>query len=359
MDLNEIRSAIDQIDSKILKLLNDRMEQALLAKRFKSSIEDLGREKAIMDKLKNSPNTLLENELKESIYKTIFSWSKKLQEKDCKVIGFQGDHGAYSEDAARNWDKELLAISCTTFNDVFERVNSNLFDYGIVPVENTLGGIVGPVNELLINTEVFIVGAVDMPVCHNLLVLPGADHREIKEVYSHTQALSQCRSFLARNKLTPVPFYDTAGAARMLTEMKPRGAACIAGALAAELYSLEILKENIQDFNNNRTRFLILAKEKSECQGTKCSVTFTTQHKPGALFNVLRVFADAGINLTRMESIPTEPGHYSFLIDFEGNDSDPVVKDVLGRVTEVASNFKVLGCYIEKFIKNQDFRVEE
>ncbi|MCL2155601.1 MAG: chorismate mutase [Leptospirales bacterium] len=350
MDLNEIRSTIDRIDSKILKLLNDRMEQSLLAKKFKSSIEDLEREKAIMEKLKNSSNLLLESEFKEDIYSLIISWSKKLQARDYKVIGFQGEHGAYSEDAARHWDKELLAVQCTTFNEVFERVDSNLFDFGIVPVENTLGGIVGPVNELLINTEAFIVGAIDMPVCHNLLALPGTDHREIKEVYSHTQALSQCRSFLARNKLTPVPFYDTAGAARMLTEAKPRGAACIAGRLAAELYGLEILKDNIQDFSNNRTRFLVLANEKSECKGIKCSVTFSVLHKPGTLFNVLRVFADAGINLTRMESIPTEPGNYSFLIDFEGYDKDPVVEEVLNRATEITTNFKLLGCYIEKII---------
>jgi prephenate dehydratase/chorismate mutase/prephenate dehydratase len=350
MDLNEIRSTIDRIDSKILKLLNDRMEQALLAKRFKSSIEDLEREKAVIEKIKNSPNPLLEPGLKENIYKLVISWSKELQAMDCKIIGFQGEHGAYSEDAARKWDKDLLAIPCTTFNEVFEGVNSSLFDFGIVPVENTLGGVVGPVNELIANTEVFTVGAVDMQVSHNLLALPGTDYREIKEVYSHTQALSQCRGFLARNKLTSVPFYDTAGAAKMLAEAKPRGTACIAGKLAAELYTLEIIKENIQDFSSNRTRFLVLAKEKSENEGTKCSATFSAQHKPGALFNVLRVFADAGINLTRMESIPIEPGNYSFLIDFEGNDRAPIIKDALNRVMEVTTNFKLLGCYIEKFI---------
>jgi len=352
MNLNEIRTTIDRIDSKILKLLNDRMEQALLAKRFKSSIEDLDREKAIMEKLKKSPQSLLDSELKENIYKLIISRSKELQARDCKIIGFQGEHGAYSEDAARKWDNDLIAIPCTTFNDVFEGVNSCWFDFGIVPVENTFGGIVGPVNELLTNVEVFVAGAVDMQVSHNLLALPGTDYREIKEVYSHTQALAQCRGFIARNKLTPVPFYDTAGAAKMLAETKPRGTACIAGTLAAELYNLDIIKDSIQDFSNNRTRFLVLAKEKQESKGTKCSAAFSAQHKPGALFNVLRVFADAGINLTRMESIPIEPGNYSFLIDFEGNDNDPVIKDALNKVTEVTTNFKLLGCYIEKVISN-------
>ncbi|MCL1865630.1 MAG: prephenate dehydratase [Spirochaetes bacterium] len=355
MDLNKIRSTIDQIDSKILKLLNDRMEQALLAKRFKNSIEDLERENAIMEKIKTSPNLLLEPEFKESIYGLIISWSKKLQARDYKVIGFQGEHGAYSEDAACKWDNDLLAIPCTTFNEVFERVNSGLFDFGIVPVENTRAGIVESVYELLINTEVFIAGAIDIPICHNLLAPPGTDHREIKEVYSHSQALSQCRSFLARNKLTPVPFYDTAGSARMLAEAKPRGAACISGKLAAELYNLEVIKDNIQDFKNNRTRFLVLSKENSECQGTKCSVTFSVQHKSGALFSVLKIFADAGINLTRIESIPTEPGSYSFFIDFEGSNNDPAVQEVLNDVAEATTDFRLLGCYIEKFIINQNF----
>ncbi len=359
MKLNEIRTNIDQIDSKILKLLNDRMEQALLAKKFKNSIEDPEREKAIMEKLKHTPNSLLDSVLTESIYKLILSWSKELQAKDCMVIGFQGEHGAYSEDAARRWDKDLLTIPCTTFNGVFEGVSSGMFDYGVVPVENTLGGIVGPVNELLINTELFIVGAVDMPIHHNLLMLPGTDHREIREVYSHSQALSQCRRFLSRNNLTPVPFFDTAGAARMLTETKPRAAACIAGRLAAELYNLEILKDNIQDSNINRTRFLILARERAETSGTKCSITFSTAHKSGTLFGVLEIFASAGINLTRIESIPTQPGSYSFFLDFDGSDKDPVVVDALEKAGNSTLDLKLLGCYVEKNIDDQTIKGEE
>ena len=359
MKLNEIRTTIDQIDSKILKLLNDRMEQALLAKKFKNVIEDPEREKAIMDKLKNTPNSLLDPALTESIYKLIISWSKELQSKNSLVIGFQGEHGAYSEDAARRWNSDLLTIPCTTFNGIFEGVNSGMFDFGIVPVENTLGGIVGPVNELLINTGLFIIGAVDMPIHHNLLMLPGTDHREIREVYSHSQALMQCRRFLSRNNLTPVEYYDTAGAARMLTETKPRGAACIAGKLAAELYSLEVLKDNVQDSDINRTRFLILAREKSETSGTKCSITFTTAHKSGTLFGVLEIFASAGINLTRIESIPTEPGSYSFFLDFDGSDKDPKIISALEKAGNSTEDMKLLGCYVEKFIDNQTIKGEE
>jgi prephenate dehydratase/chorismate mutase/prephenate dehydratase len=288
----------------------------------------------------------------------IFTWSKELQAKDYRVIGFQGEHGAYSEEAARLWNIKLVTMPCTTFNEVFEGVSSGMFDYGVVPVENTLGGIITTVNDLLTSTELQIVGAVNMPVHHSLLMLPGTDHREIREVYSHSQALSQCRRFLSRNNLTPIPFYDTAGAARMLTEKKIMGAACIAGRLAAELYNLEILKENIEDSDINRTRFLILSTAKSAEKGNKCSITFTTAHKSGTLFKVLEVFANSGINLTRIESIPTGPGNYSFLVDFEGSDTDPVVTAALEKTKKISSGLKLLGCYVEKNIEESSRRAE-
>ncbi len=353
MNLNEIRNNIDQIDAKILKLLNDRMEQALLSKKFKTAIEDPEREKQLLEKVRKSPNALLDGDLTESLYQNIISWSKKLQAKDHLVIGFQGEHGAYSEEAAREWDRDLVAIPCTTFNDVFSGVDSGMFDYGIVPVENTLGGIVGSVNELLTNTELKIVGAIDMPIHHSLLMQPGTDHREIREVYSHSQALSQCRRFLLRNNLTLVPYYDTAGAAKMISEARPRGAACIAGKLAAELYGLDILKENIEDANANRTRFLVLAKVKEPQSGDKCSITFRTEHKSGTLFGVLEVFAKAGINLTRIESIPGEPGDYSFLLDFSGSDKDETVQETIKKAEAITTDLKILGFYNEIMVENR------
>jgi len=353
MNLDEIRNNIDQIDAKILKLLNDRMEQALLSKKFKTSIEDTTREEQLLEKVRNSPNTLLDGNLKETLYKTIITWSKKLQGKNHMVIGFQGEHGAYSEEAARHWDQKLVTIPCTTFNDVFAGVDSGMFDYGIVPVENTLGGIVGTVNELLTDTELRIIGAVDMPIHHSLLMHPGTDHREIREVYSHSQALSQCRRFLQRNNLTLVPYYDTAGSAKMISDSKPRGAAAIAGTLAAKLYGLEVLKENIEDSDTNRTRFLVLSKDFEPESGDKCSLTFKTEHKSGTLFGVLELFAKAGINLTRIESIPGDPGSYSFLLDFTGSDKDKKIQDIIEKAKEITTDCKLLGCYSEIIVENK------
>jgi prephenate dehydratase/chorismate mutase/prephenate dehydratase len=199
----------------------------------------------------------------------------------------------------------------------------------------------------LISTELSAVGAVELQIHHCLLALPGTDHREIRSVYSHPQALSQCRLFLARNNLEPVSYYDTAGAAKMLSEDKPKAAAVIASALSAELYHLEIIKEDIQDLRRNVTRFLVLSRENKDQMGAKCSVIFSTEHKAGTLFRVLNVFAERDINLTRIESIPNEPGNYAFFLDFMGSEKDERVVEALEETKKMTTHFRLLGCYKE------------
>ena len=348
MDLKEIRKNIDVLDSKILKLLNDRMEQVLMAKKFKSQIEDREREKKLLDRIRRNSTGLINAEFIERIYTEIIKESKHLQQKDYKLIAFQGEHGAYGEAASREWNSGLIPMPCGEFAEVFEGATSGLYDYGIVPVENILGGVVGQVNELLINTDLNVVGAVELPIHLCLLALPGTDHREIRAVYSHPQALAQCRHFLARNKLEPVQYYDTAGAAKMLAEKRPKGSAAIASKLSAQLYDLEIIKENIEDLNRNMTRFLVLSKEENREEGNKCSVIFSTEHKAGTLFRVLEVFARENINLTRIESIPTEPGNYAFFLDFMGSNKHESVVKALGEAEEITSNLKLMGCYKER-----------
>ncbi|RLB28020.1 MAG: bifunctional chorismate mutase/prephenate dehydratase [Deltaproteobacteria bacterium] len=348
MNLKEIRKNIDVLDSKILKLLNDRMEQVLMAKKFKSQIEDREREKEVLDRIRRNSTGLINAEFIEKIYIEIIKESKHLQRKDYKLIAFQGEHGAYGEAASREWNSGLIPMPCGEFAEVFEGVTSGLYDYGIVPVENTLGGVVGQVNELLIHTDLNVVGAVELPIHLCLLTLPGTDHREIRAVYSHPQALAQCRHFLARNKLDPVQYYDTAGAARMLVEERPKGSAAIASKLSAQLYDLEIMKEDIEDLDRNMTRFLVLSKEENREEGNKCSIIFSTEHKAGTLFRVLEVFARENINLTRIESIPDEPGNYAFFLDFMGSNKDESVVRALEEVEEITSNFKLMGCYKER-----------
>ena len=347
MDLTQIRDRIDQNDRRLLMLLQGRMEMALMSKRFKKRIEDPDREKALLEKVKSGSSRLLRPEFIERIFLEILRESKEWQQQDYQLAAFQGEHGAFSEEAAGEWDSNLIPVPCLSFADVFEGTLAGDFDYGIVPVENSLGGSVGEVNRLLIQTGLKVVGALDLSIHQCLLALPGTDHREIRKVYSHPQALAQTRRFLERNKLEAVPFPDTAGAARMLAEKKPEGSAAIAGRLAADRYQLEIIKENIEDLETNRTRFLVLAREPNPKGGEKCSIVFSTEHKAGTLFRVLEVFARADVNLTRIESMAHEPGNYAFLLDFIGFDQAPLVRDLLQKVEGLSTGFKLLGCYRE------------
>lgn len=348
MNLKTIRKNIDLLDSEILKLLKDRMEQILLTKKFKSQIEDSQRENEVLERIRQNSTGLINADFIEKIYIEIIKESKNLQQNDWELIAFQGEHGAYGEVASRKWNSDFIPIPCREFADVFEGVKDGLYDFGIVPVENTLGGVVGPVNELLINSELNFVGAVELPIHLCLLALPETDHREIHAVYSHPQALAQCRRFLARNRLDPVQYHDTAGAAKMLMETRPKASAAIASKLSAELYNLEILKEDIEDLDRNLTRFIVLSREKNPEDGDKCSIIFSTEHKAGTLFRVLEVFAKKNINLTRIESIPDEPGNYAFFLDFVGSNKDKKVVEALDEVKEITRSLRLMGCYKER-----------
>lgn len=351
MDLESIRKNIDILDGKIIKLLNDRMEQAVLSRKFKTGILDTSREEQIYEKIRENSQNLLNGDFLLDLYKTIITESKNLQSKDLKLMAFQGEHGAYSEVAAKGWDSDCVPMPCMEFADVFEGVKNGLYDYGIVPVENTLGGIVSQVNDLMIHTDLFVVGAIEIPISHCLVTYRGNDYREIREVYSHVQALAQCRHFLARNKLTPVQFYDTAGAAKMLSEKGKKNVAAISSKLAAQLYNLEIIKESVEDHDINRTRFLVLSKRENKESGTKCSIVFSTAHKSGTLFGVLEQFAAADLNLTRIESVPNQKGTYAFFLDFIGSNEEENVMEVLKKVAAISDDFRVLGCYNEVSVK--------
>ncbi len=349
MKLNLLRENIDIIDQKLIKLLNDRMEQAVMSRKLKEKVEDTGREENVIEKIRDSSTGLLDPDFTEKLYRLIIEESKKLQNEKKMIIGFQGEHGAYSEEAAKVWNRNIVTVPCVEFADVFEGVEAGLFDYGIVPVENNLGGIVGEVNSLLLKKDLKVIDALDIAVSHCLMMLPGTDYREIRNAYSHSQALSQCREFLSRNKLESIPYYDTAGAARMISRKQLKGSAAIASKLSAKLYNLEIIKENIQDRDNNRTRFFIISKEAVKTvKGSKCSIVFSTEHKAGTLFSVLDQFAKAKINLTRIESVPSEPGEFAFFLDFQAEEGSEQMKNIFESLSKVTTNIKILGFYNER-----------
>jgi len=352
MSLDNLRRKINRIDYGILKLLQERTELALRTKKFKEAIHDREREAQILEQLKkySSILNLIQGDFVEKLFTEIIRENRKFQEKKKSLIGFQGEHGAFGEVAARYYDSDLVTIPCSEFVDVFEAVEREYMDFGVVPVENSLGGAVTQVNELLIKTNLKVAAAVKLRINHCLLALPESDYRELRVVYSHPQALSQCRNFLNRNNLETRPFYDTAGAAQMLAREKPKMAATIASKLCAELYNLEIIKENIEDNPSNFTRFFILAREEKKVPANRCSIVFSTPHKAGTLFSVLRIFAEADINLTRIESLPfrDDPGHYVFFLDFQCEDVQNSIEDILEKVKQKIKIFKYLGCYQEE-----------
>ncbi len=350
MNLNAIRNKIDCIDSQILELIYERMELGLRTKGQKLTVTDKEREKEVLDNIMRFSGGLLPVEFIQNLYKIIIEESKRLQAGGCLLIGFQGEHGAYSELAARKYAPDIIPIPCQEFREVFEGIKNKTFDFGVVPAENSIEGSVNEVNDLLVASDLAIVGEISLPVNHCLLTLPETDYREIRLVYSHPQALAQCREFLHRQKLEPRSFYDTAGAAKMLSSLRPGAAAAIASPDCEKFYGLKILKENIQDEMTNRTRFIVLALEKKVEGGNKGSIIFALKDEAGALCELLKIFSDRRINLTRIESRPQKfhPGQHLFLADFEGSDSEARVKEALAEVQQKATFYKFLGCYPEE-----------
>lgn len=349
-DLNNIRKKIDIIDWEIMQLLNQRMEIAVRSRSLKRQVFDPVREEQIIKNVRRYSHRLMRQDLAEDIYKQILEESKNIQEKDLVLIGFQGEHGAYSEAASLMHNPSLIPIPCKEFYEIFHEVMVGQLDFGIVPVENSLEGAVTQVNDLLIETELKIVGEIEIPIHHTLLALPDTEYRDLKVVYSHPQALAQCREFIKRHKLEPKPFYDTAGAAKMLSDTRQDASCVIANKLCADLYNLEIVQEDVEDHKSNSTRFLILSKNENPEPGDKCSIIYTLNDKAGALFSVLKVFSDRAINLTRIESRPlrSDPGNYVFFTDFEGSRADQNVLDALNEIQKQVRSFKFCGCYVSR-----------
>jgi prephenate dehydratase len=347
MKPEEIRRKINKIDREMLVLLQERMGLALRSKKFKETHSDSAQENDLLARVERLNLDLIESSFTRQLLKTIVQETKRLQDENRSLAAFQGEHGAYGEVAARQLVPKGAYIPCLEFIDVFHGVEEGYFDLGVVPVENSLEGAVTQVNDLLTTTDLKVIGEVKVAVNHCLLATETTDYRDIRQVFSHPQALAQCRNFLMRNKLEPRPYYDTAGAAKMLARENPRAAAAIASSLCAELYDLEIIKESIEDGPSNSTRFLLLAREPHPDNGDKTSIIFAVPHEAGRLYAVLRLFADAEINLTRIASMPlrSDPGNYSFFLDFEGSEKDAKVAGVLKQMEGLTKWVKYLGSY--------------
>ena len=265
-------------------------------------------------------------------------------------VAFQGEVGAYSEDAAiKFFNGNVDTVYCRTISDVFNKVRNGVF--GIVPVENSLGGSIGSVLDAFETCSAKICGEVIVKIEHCLISHKETKITLIKNVYSHPQALLQCRNFLEKHKFNIVPEYDTAGSVSIIKSKNLHYSAAIASRRAAEIYKMKILKKGLSS-ENNYTRFLILSTEDSKITGDdKTSILMEIPHISGSLYKSFAPFAELGINITKVDSRPINKDwknknwEYYFFIDFQGHRNEKKVKDVLVNLRKHAKFVKILGSY--------------
>ena len=264
-------------------------------------------------------------------------------------VAFQGERGAYSESAVYQFfGSETRVKPCKEFRDAFESVASQETEFGVIPIENSLEGSVTQNYDLFLKYDLKVCGEVIVKVEHYLIANPGTALADVKAVYSHPQALAQCRHFLEELGRELIPTYDTAGSVKMLKEKGIRNAAAVASERAAKIYDMQILAKDIADNSENYTRFFVLSKEEGAATGKdKTAVIFGATHAPGILYHALGEFAKREINLTKIESRPTKqkPWEYNFYLDFEGHRTEKKCADALKALEKYASFIKVLGSY--------------
>ena len=375
IDLQECRKEIDVIDKEIMSLFEKRMKVCEDVAEYKihtgKKVLDPKREK---DKLKvleeqahGEFNTLGVQELFQQIMaisrkrqyqlltsngieeKRDYEMVDALPLKDVNVV-FQGVEGAYSYAAMRAYfPDDINSYHVKTFRDAMEEVASGKADYAVLPIENSTEGIVTDIYDLLTEYQLYIVGEQGVKVEHVLLGLPGVGLGEIERVYSHPQALAQCKRYLEQHSSwKTVKTENTAGAAKKIHEEQRREQSAIASRAAGELYGLSVLAENICYNEKNVTRFIVVsAKPVYEKTAAKVSVCFELPHTSGTLYNMLSHFIYNGLNMTKIESRPIagKTWEYRFFVDFEGNLEQPAVKNALRGLEAEANRMRVLGNY--------------
>jgi prephenate dehydratase len=278
------------------------------------------------------------------------------------TVAYQGEPGAFGEEAIIGYfgADAVEPMPMSSFSAVCDAVEFGTADAGVLPLENSLAGTVGDALDALATGSLSVVGELLLPIRHHLLVLPGVGLDDVEWVASHWQALSQCERFLGERRWEVVPAADTAGAARELAARGDRHAAAVASERAAERYGLEIAARDIQDSPYNVTRFAVLARGESHALPPALGalapssggeretlITFETGHRPGDLYRALGAFADAGINLSRIESRPSGSGpwRYRFLVQVGGDAADKPLADALAGLRDHTSSMRVLGSF--------------
>lgn len=264
-------------------------------------------------------------------------------------IAFQGEKGAYSEEAVLNYFGEAVTpLPHRTLTDVFKSVESRRVSHGLVPVENSSEGSVNETYDLLLGSNLKVSGETSLRIVHCLIANTSTSLNNVEVIYSHPQALAQCRGFLNKVNIDATPTYDTAGSAQLIKEKKLKNAAAIASSRAADIYGMKVLATGIEDNRMNYTRFFILSHSDAKLTGTdKTSLIFSVKHRPGALYRALSDLATKKVNLTKIESRPTKqkPWEYNFYLDLEGHRKESRISDALTTLKKESIFVKVLGSY--------------
>lgn len=374
-DLMELRDQIDEIDQQIVRLFEERMDICQEVAEFKIAngrkVFDKDREHAKLNTLTGlAHNDFNRHGIKE-LFQQIMSMSRKLQyqllakngvagrlpfiavddiERENIRVVYQGVEGAYSHAAMRTYfGNDVNCFHVTKWRDAMEAIAEGAADYAVLPIENSSAGIVADNYDLLVNFENYIVGEQIIKCEHALLGLPGADIRQIKKVYSHQQALSQCEEYLDQHReWLQIPYGNTAMAAQKVARDGDPTQAAVASHFAAEYFGLEVLAEHIYYNKANSTRFIVVTNQRIfRKDAKKISICFEAPHSSGSLYYIMSHFIYNNINLTKIESRPIAGRNweYRFFIDFDGNLNDSAVKNALRGIREEAINMKILGNY--------------
>ena len=375
LDLLEIRKQIDAIDSKMVELFEERMQLCEDVAEFKiengKEVLDRKREEEKLEKLEHMASTQFNQAGVQELFRQIMAMSRKLQYRlltehgleekitfrrvsslpmqKAKVV-FQGVEGAYSFTAMHSFFGESIDnYNVETWRDAMEAIKNGDADYAVLPIENSTAGIVADIYDLLVEYHHSIVGEQIIQVDHVLMGLKNSRLSDIKTVYSHPQALAQCRKFLLRHPEWKTEEYiNTAIAAKKVRDDNDMTQAAIASPYAAQRFGLQILKPHVFSSEHNSTRFIIVSKEEIYTEDAgKISICFEIPHESGSLYNILSHFIYNNLNMTKIESRPIADRNweYRFFVDFEGNLADSGVKNALRGIREEASNLRILGNY--------------
>lgn len=374
-DLQELRKQIDEIDDAMVALFEKRMSIAEQVANYKietgKPVFDEAREQEKLQSLGEKTHTSFNCCGIQQLYQQIMSISRKrqyqllqaydpkdlagftpvakLEKKDARVI-YQGVEGAYSHAASiAFFGNEGNCRHVDTWKDAMEAIKNGSADYAVLPIENSTAGIVQDNYDLLTQYDHVIVGEQLIPCQHVLMGLPGTELCEIQHVYSHPQALMQCRDFLnAHPDWNIHPYGNTAKAAKKVAQEQDRIQAAIASPYAAEYFHLAVLQEGIYSNPGNSTRFIIVSKQKIYCKDAKkISISFELPHTSGSLYSSLSHLIYNGLNMTKIESRPvlSQNWEYRFFVDFEGNLNDSAVKNALRGLENEVQNLRIHGNY--------------